>query len=470
MTPKEVLEFAQKNGAKVVDLRFMDFPGVWQHFTVPMSELDASSFEDGYGFDGSSIRGWQAINESDMLIVPVADTARIDPFLEHPTLSLICDIKDPITRKRYSRDPRSIARKAEDYLHASKIADTALFGPEMEFFVFDRVRYDQGINHATYEVDSKEGVWNRGSDSPANLGYQVRQREGYFPCPPMDQMTNLRSEMAQVMTDMNIAVECHHHEVGTGGQCEIDLRYDTLLNMADKCMTYKYIVKNVAARHGQVATFMPKPLFGDSGSGMHVHFSLWKQGKPLFAGRHYAGLSQMGLYAIGGILKHAGSLLAFTNPTTNSYKRLVPGYEAPTNLVYSSRNRSAAIRIPMYSANADTKRIEFRCPDASCNPYLAFAATLMAAIDGIKNKIDPGQPLDKNLYDLTPEESSLIHRTPADLNEALNDLEADHAYLLEGNVFTKDVIHYWIQYKREEEVAALNARPHPFEFCMYFDI
>ncbi len=470
MTPKQVLNLVKQQNIEFIDCRFMDFPGLWQHTTYPVSELQESSFEEGFGFDGSSIRGWQAINESDMLIVPVADTARVDPFLDRPTLSLICDIKDPITRKTYSRDPRSIAKKASDYLKASKIADTAYFGPEMEFFVFDRVRYDQGINHAVYEVDSEEGVWNRGSDSPANLGYQVRQKEGYFPCPPMDRLTNLRSEMADIMRQMGIAVECHHHEVSTGGQCEIDLRYDTLLNMADKCMMYKYIVKNVAARFGKVATFMPKPVFQDNGSGMHTHFSLWKQGKPLFAGKRYAGLSQMGLYAIGGVLKHAGSLLAFTNPTTNSYKRLVPGYEAPVNLVYSSRNRSAAIRIPMYQSNPATKRIEFRCPDSSCNPYLAFAAMLMAAIDGIKNKIDPGDPLDKDMYDLEPEEYDLMNRAPVDLNEALDDLHDDHDYLLQGGVFTEDVIHYWIQYKQEEEVAALRARPHPYEFCMYFDI
>ena len=342
-----------------------DFPGLWQHTTYPVSELTEASFTDGFGFDGSAIRGWQAINESDMLIVPVADTAKVDPFYERPTLSLICDIKDPVTKKSYSRDPRSIARKAADYLTESKVADTAYFGPELEFFIFDRVRYDQTVNSAVYEVDSAEGVWNRGKDSPANLGNQVRLKEGYFPCPPMDTMHNLRSEMAAVMMKMGLAVECHHHEVATGGQAEIDLRYQDLVHMADSCMLYKYIVKNVAARYGKVATFMPKPLFQDSGSGMHTHFSLWKDKKNLFSGRRYAGLSQMGLYAIGGLLRHAPALLAFTNPTTNSYKRLVPGYEAPVNLMYSSRNRSAAIRIPMYSDNADTKRLEFRCPDAS---------------------------------------------------------------------------------------------------------
>jgi glutamine synthetase len=470
MTPKQVLQRIKQQRIEYVDCRFMDFPGLWQHTTYPVSEVSEGTFEHGFGFDGSSIRGWQAINESDMLIVPVADTAKLDPFLQRPTLALICDVKDPVTKKNYSRDPRSIGRKAADYLRDSRIADAAFFGPEMEFFVFDRVRYDQTINKAVYEVDSVEGIWNRGSDDPTNLGYQVRQKEGYFPCPPMDTMTNLRSEMVSVMQAMGIPVECHHHEVATGGQAEIDLRYQELVHMADTCMFYKYVVKNVAARHGKVATFMPKPLFQDNGSGMHTHFSLWKGAKNLFAGNRYAGLSQLALYAIGGLLKHAPSLIAFTNPTTNSFKRLVPGYEAPVNFVYSSRNRSAAIRIPVYSDNPKTKRIEFRCPDSSCNPYLAFAAMLMAAIDGIKNKIDPGDPLDKDLYDLEPEEFESIVAAPADLEEALNALAKDHDYLLEGGVFTEDVIHYWIKYKQENEVNALRVRPHPFEFCMYFDI
>lgn len=470
MTPKQVLQLIKSKNIEFIDCRFMDFPGLWQHTTYPASELNEQSFTNGFGFDGSSIRGWKAINESDMLIVPVADTAKIDPFYERPTLSLICDIKDPITKKSFSRDPRSVARKAAKYLKDSKIADTAYFGPEMEFFIFDNVRYDQGVNHAVYEVDSAEGVWNRGKDSPGNLGNQVRLREGYFPCPPMDTMSNLRSEMAAIMQQMGMRIECHHHEVATGGQAEIDLRYQDLLHMADSCMLYKYIVKNVAARYGKAATFMPKPLFQDSGSGMHCHFSLWKAGKPLFSGKKYAGLSQMGLHAIAGILKHAPSLMAFTNPTTNSYKRLVPGYEAPVNLTYSSRNRSAAIRIPRYSDNPETKRLEFRTPDSSCNPYLAFAAMLMAALDGINNKLDPGEPLDKDLYDLDPAERAAIPGAPAELAESLDALEADHAYLLEGGVFTDDVIHYWIKYKREQEVNALRMRPHPYEFCMYFDI
>ncbi len=470
MTPKQALALVKQKQIEFIDCRFMDFPGLWQHTTYPAAELNEQSFIDGFGFDGSSVRGWQHVNESDMLLVPVADTAKVDPFFEHPTVSFICDIKDPITKKGYSRDPRSIARKASAYLEKSGVADAAYFGPEMEFFVFDNVWYDQQINSAGYMVDSVEGVWNRGKQDPTNLGHQVRLKEGYFPMPPMDTGQNIRSEMVDVMLKMGIPVESHHHEVATGGQGEIDLRYQDLVHMADTCMYYKYIVKNVAARHGKVATFMPKPLFMDNGSGMHTHFSLWKDGKPLMAGRHYAGLSQIGLYVIGGLLKHGKSLLALTNPTTNSYKRLVPGYEAPTALVYSSRNRSSAIRVPVYQDNPKTKRIEFRSPDSSCNPYLAFAAMTMAAIDGIKNQIDPGPPVDRDLYDLDPAELKGIQMTPGSLNEALDELEKDHAYLLEGGVFSEEVIHYWIQYKRENEVAAMRARPHPFEFCMYFDV
>lgn len=469
-TPAEVIAYAQQHDVRYVDCRFMDFPGLWQHTTYPISELTESVFEAGFGFDGSSIRGWQAINESDMIIVPVPDSARIDPFYEKPTLALICDIKDPITKKEYSRDPRSVARKAEIYLRQTGIADRALFGPEMEFFIFDHVLYDQTMNEARYRVDSSEGIWNRGRDSEDNRGYQVRHREGYFPCPPMDTMYNLRSEMSDILQQLGIPVECHHHEVATGGQAELDLRYQDLVRMADSCMYYKYVVKNVAARHGKVATFMPKPLFGDNGSGMHTHFSLWKEDQPLMHGRHYAGLSMLGLYAIGGLLRHAPSLLALTNPTTNSYKRMVPGYEAPTALVYSSRNRSAAIRIPVYQDNPKTKRIEFHCPDCSCNPYLAFAAITMAAIDGIQNKIHPGDPVDKDMYALDPEELLSLDSTPGSLDAALRALEADHDYLLKGGVFTEDVIYYWIKYKRENEINALNARPHPWEFCMYFDI
>lgn len=470
MTPKQVLQLVKSKNIEFIDCRFMDFPGLWQHTTYPATELTEESFVDGFGFDGSSIRGWQAINESDMLLHPVAETAKIDPFLQHPTLSLICDIKDPVTKKEYSRDPRSVARKAVAYMKDTKIADTAYFGPEMEFFIFDNVWYDQSVNQGGYFVDSQEGIWNRGKRDPSNLGYQVRLKEGYFPTPPMDTGTNIRSEMVDVMLQMGIPVECHHHEVATGGQAEIDLRFQEMVHMADTCMYYKYIVKNVAARHGKVATFMPKPLFEDNGSGMHTHISLWKGGKPLMAGKKYAGLSELGLYMIGGILKHAPALIAFTNPTTNSFKRLVPGYEAPVNLVYSSRNRSAAIRIPMYQDNPKTKRVEFRCPDSSSNPYLAFAALLMAALDGIQNKIDPGDPLDKDLYDLEPEEYATISSTPPSLGRALRELEADYEFLLKGDVFTEDVIHYWIKYKQDNEVKALDLRPHPYEFCMYFDI
>ena len=448
----------------------MDFPGLWQHFTIPVSKLDEDVFEDGLGFDGSSIRGWKAINESDMLVMPQPDTAVIDPFTELPTLSMICNIQDPITREDYTRDPRNIARKASAYLKSTGIADVAYFGPEAEFFVFDDVRFDQKAQEGFYHLDSIEAEWNRGRKENPNLGNKLRHKEGYFPVPPADQMMDLRNEMMQVMIDSGLDVECQHHEVGTAGQAEIDLRFQELVHMADQMMMYKYIVKNVAARNGKTVTFMPKPLFGDNGSGMHVHISLWRDGEPLFAGSGYAGLSEMALHGIGGILKHAPSLLAFTNPTTNSYKRLVPGYEAPVNLAYSQRNRSACCRIPMYSPSPKAKRIEFRCPDPSCNPYLAFAAMLMATLDGIQNKIDPGEALDKDIYDLPPEEAAEIPTTPASLEEALSALRRDHEYLLRGDVFTKDVIDTWIDYKMENEVEALRLRPHPYEFCMYYDI
>ncbi len=460
----------REKDVKAIDLRFMDFPGLWQHFTIPVSKLDEDVFEDGLGFDGSSIRGWKAINESDMLVMPQPDTAVIDPFTELPTLSMICNIQDPITREDYTRDPRNIARKASAYLKSTGIADIAYFGPEAEFFVFDDVRFDQKAQEGFYHLDSIEAEWNRGRDEGPNLGNKLRHKEGYFPVPPADQMMDLRNEMMQVMIDSGLDVECQHHEVGTAGQAEIDLRFQELVHMADQMMMYKYIVKNVAARNGKTVTFMPKPLFGDNGSGMHVHISLWRDGEPLFAGSGYAGLSEMALHGIGGILKHAPSLLAFTNPTTNSYKRLVPGYEAPVNLAYSQRNRSACCRIPMYSPSPKAKRIEFRCPDPSCNPYLAFAAMLMATLDGIQNKIDPGEALDKDIYDLPPEEAAEIPTTPASLEEALSALRRDHEYLLRGDVFTKDVVDTWIDYKMENEVEALRLRPHPYEFCMYYDI
>lgn len=470
MSPQDVLKLCRDRKVQFIDLRFMDFPGLWQHTTCSVGELNLHSFQHGFGFDGSSIRGWQAINESDMLLVPVAETARIDPFMQHVTLSMICDVRDPITQKEYSRDPRSIARKAAEYLKQTKVADMAAFGPELEFFIFDHVWYDQGINYAKYEVGSREGIWGRGDEDPGNAGYKIRLKEGYFPIPPMDTMQNLRGEMVATLMELGIPVEAHHHEVATGGQCEIDMRYQDLLTMADSVMMYKYVCKNVAARHGKTVTFMPKPLFQDNGSGMHVHFSLWKGGKPLFAGSEYAGLSRMGLHAVGGILRHGRALCALCNPTTNSYKRLVPGYEAPVNLVYSSRNRSAAIRIPMYSANPKTKRIEFRCPDSSCNPYLAFSAITMAAIDGIRRKIDPGEALDLDIYNMDPAQFKKLASAPASLEEALDALEADHDFLLQGDVFTSDVVHYWTKYKRENEIDALRVRPHPYEFCMYFDI
>lgn len=474
-TPRQVLALIKQHDIQFLDLRFMDFPGLWQHCTYPVSELREDSFAHGFGFDGSAIRGWQALNETDMLLVPVPETAVLDPFYERPTLSMACDIRDPVTKREYSRDPRSIARKCEAWLRRTGIADEAHFGPELEFFIFDHVHYDQTVNEAKYRVDSVEGVWGRGDESageagPNNLGHKIRLKEGYFPTPPMDSNSDLRSEIAHRLLEMNIAVEGHHHEVATGGQCEIDLRHDTLVRMADKIMYSKYVAKNVAARHGKVATFMPKPLFMDNGSGMHTHFSLFKEGRPLFAGRKYAGLSELALCAIGGILRHARSLLALTSPTTNSYKRLVPGYEAPTTMVYSSRNRTAAIRIPVYSANPATKRLEFRCPDSSANPYLCFAALTMAALDGIQNKIDPGDPLDVELADATPEQLADITHAPANLEEALAALANDHEYLLKGNVFTPDVINGWIKYKTQNEVEALRIRPHPFEFCMYFDI
>lgn len=470
MTPKEVLALCREKDVKAVDLRFMDFPGLWQHFTIPVNKLEEDLFEDGVGFDGSSIRGWQGIHESDMLVVPQADTAVMDPFSPLPTLILICNIQDPITREDYTRDPRNVARKAVNYLKSTGIADTAYFGPEAEFFIFDDVRFDQTENQGFYHVDSIEGQWNRGKDEGPNLGYKLRHKEGYFPVPPADQMMDIRNEMMQTLIDAGIDVEAQHHEVGTAGQAEIDLRFQELVTMADQMMLYKYIIKNVAKLHNKSVTFMPKPIFNDNGSGMHTHISLWKDEKPLFAGDSYAGLSESALYAIGGILKHAPSILAFTNPTTNSYKRLVPGFEAPVNLAYSQRNRSACCRIPMYSPSPKAKRVEFRCPDPSCNPYLAFSALLMAAIDGIQNKLNPGDPLDKDLYDLPPEEAAEVRQTPGSLDEVLKALSHDHDFLLRGDVFTADVVETWIDYKTESEVDPLRLRPHPYEFCMYYDI
>ena len=470
MTPKEVLAFCREKNVKAVDLRFMDFPGLWQHTTIPISALSEDTFEEGLGFDGSSIRGWQKINESDMLIIPQPETAFVDPFTELPTVVLICNIHDPITGEPYSRDPRNVARKAVNYLNSTGIADTAYFGPEAEFFIFDDVRFDQRPSEGFYHIDSIEAEWNRGREEFPNLGYKIRHKEGYFPVPPMDQMMDIRNEMMQTLIDSGLEVECQHHEVGTAGQSEIDLKFSEMVKMADELLMYKYIIKNVARKHNKTVTFMPKPIYGDNGSGMHVHLSLWKDGDPLFAGDGYAGLSDTAMHAIGGILKHAPALLAFTNPTTNSYKRLVPGYEAPVNLAYSQRNRSAACRIPMYSASPKSKRIEFRCPDPSCNPYLAFSAMLLAAVDGIQNKIDPGAALDKDIYDLPPEELAQVPKTPESLGAALDALQADHEFLLKGDVFTPDVIDTWLWYKRENEVEAMALRPHPYEFCLYYDI
>lgn len=470
MTPREVLALCREKDVKSVDLRFMDFPGLWQHTTIPVTKLDEELFDEGLGFDGSSIRGWQAINESDMLIVPQPDTAFLDPFTEIPTLVMICNVQDPLTREDYSRDPRNVARKAVNYLKSTGIADTAYFGPEAEFFIFDDIRYDQQAHEGYYHIDSIEGQWNRGRVETPNLGYKVRFKEGYFPVPPTDQMMDIRNEMMQTMIECGLDVECQHHEVATAGQSEIDLRFQEMVRMADQLLMYKYIVKNVARKWGKTVTFMPKPLFGDNGSGMHTHVSLWREGENLFAGGSYAGLSDVAMHAIGGLLKHAPAILAFTNPTTNSYKRLVPGYEAPVNLAYSQRNRSASIRIPMYSPSPKAKRIEFRCPDPSCNPYLAFAAMLMAIIDGIQNKFSPGQPLDKDIYDLPPEELAAVPKTPGSLDEALDALDKDHEFLLRGDVFSSDVINTWIHYKRKAEVDALRLRPHPYEFCLYYDI
>ncbi|MCK5487163.1 MAG: type I glutamate--ammonia ligase [Desulfobacterales bacterium] len=470
MTPKEVLDMAKENGAQVVDLRFMDFPGLWQHFSVPIRELEESSFEDGFGFDGSSIRGWQPIHASDMLVVPDATTAKMDPFYEAPTLVLICNIVDPVTRESYTRDPRNIAQKADAYLKNSGIGDVAYFGPEPEFFIFDDIRFESTRFSAFYEIDSVEGNWNTGRDEGPNLGYKPRHKEGYFPVPPMDKFQDLRTEMVLTLENLGIETEAQHHEVATAGQAEIDMRFKPLLQMSDQLMWFKYVLKNVAYRHNHTVTFMPKPLFEDNGTGMHTHISIWKKNQPLFAGDKYAGVSQEALYGIGGILKHCRALTAFTNPTTNSYKRLVPGFEAPVNLAYSSRNRSAAVRIPMYSTSPKAKRIEFRTPDPSCNGYLAFSAMLMAVIDGIQNKIDPGDPLDKDIYNLPPEELAEIPSAPGSLDEAFEALKADQEFLLKGDVFTQDAIDMWIEYKTENEINDVKLRPHPHEFYLYYDI
>lgn len=466
----DVLKIIRSNNIEFVDFRFLDFVGMWQHFTIPSKEVDKDTFDSGLGFDGSSIRGWQSINASDMLVVPDATTARTDPFMTRPTTAIICDIEDPITREAYSRDPRNISKKALSYLKRTGIADSAFFGPELEFFIFDDVRYDQTANSGYYFVDSTEGIWNSGREEYPNLAYKPRHKEGYFPTPPADSMHDLRSEMVSVLESLGISCEAHHHEVATGGQQEIDMRFAPMLDMGDNMMWYKYVVKNVARRNGKTATFMPKPLYEDNGSGMHVHQSLWKKGKPLFAGKGYAGMSDMAMHYIAGILKHARAICAFSNPSTNSYRRLVPGFEAPVNLAYSARNRSAAVRIPMYSPSPKAKRLEARFPDPSCNGYLTFSAMLMAGLDGIENKLNPGDPLDKDIYSLGPEELAEIPNVPASLEEALIALKDDHDFLMKGDVFTEDVISTWIEYKMDEEVDPMRSRPVPHEFMLYFDV
>ena len=471
MTPREVLALCRERQVKAVDLRFMDFPGTQKHFTIPVNRLTEKTFEEGFSFDGSSMRGWQAINESDMLVVPQADTAMIDPFMQQ-TLAVTCNIQDPITREDYAKDPRNVARKAENYMKSTGLADTAFFGAEAEFFIFDSVRFDQNEHESYYHIDSAEGQWNRGNTSDngtVNTGYKIRYKEGYFPVPPTDTLQDVRTEIMLTLMECGVEVEGQHHEIATAGQCEIDMKYGPLLKMADNLLRYKYVVKNVAARHGKTATFMAKPLWNDNGSGLHLHLSLWKNGESLFPGSGYGGLSDMAMYAMGGILKHAPALMAFCNPTTNSYKRLVPGFEAPINLTYSYRNRSAAIRIPVHSHGPESKRFEFRIPDPTANPYLAMSAVLMAALDGIQSKVSPGQPLDKDIYDLEPDELSDIPRVPRSLEESLLALRNDHDFLLRGDVFTKDVIDTWIWFKTEHEVEAVRQRPHPYEFTIYYD-
>ncbi len=467
-TPKGVIEMARKQGARMVDIKFVDTFGTWQHFSIPINELAEDSFSDGLGFDGSSIRGWKSIEASDMLAMPDPATAFIDPFCAVATLSLTCTIAETGTKEAYNRDPRGISQRGESYLKSTGLADTAVFGPEAEFFIFDDVRFDHKQNGTFYSIDSEEAIWNAGREEMPNLGYKLRNKEGYFPVAPADTQQDIRTEMCLMMEQLGMTVERQHHEVATGGQAEIDFRFDTLVKTADNMMLYKYIIKNVAKRHGKTATFMPKPLFGDNGSGMHTHQSLWKKGKPLFAGQEYAGLSQMALYYIGGILKHAKGLCALCSPTTNSYKRLVPGFEAPVNLAYSARNRSAAIRIPTFSESPKAKRIEYRPPDPSANPYLCYTALLMAGLDGVLNKIEAGEPIDKNMYELAPEEHAKIPQVPGSLGEALDALEADHEYLLKGDVFTRDFLEMWISHKRKE-CDSLRLRPHPYEFFLYYD-
>ena len=469
-SPEEVLQRARAAGVKVVDVRFVDLPGTWQHFSLPLSSFDEDAFTEGLGFDGSSIRGFQAINESDMLLVPDPDTATVDPILKVPTLYLICDVVDPVTREPYSRDPRHIARKAEAYLPTTGIADVSYWGPEAEFYIFNSIRFDQNAFSGYYFIDSEEGVWNSGLDGTSNLANRPRFKEGYFPVPPTDKQQDLRSEIMLKLIEAGVDVEVQHHEVGTAGQAEIDMRFQTLTKMADQMMVYKYVIKNVCQQHGYVATFMPKPLFQDNASGMHVQQSLWKDGSNvMYDEAGYALISETARWYIGGLLKHAPALLAFCAPTTNSYRRLVPGYEAPINLVYSKRNRSACVRIPVYSTSPKSKRLEFRTPDPAANPYLAFTALLMAGLDGIQKQIEPPAPLDKDIYELDAEEKAMIANVPGSLQESLAALEADHEFLLKGDVFSEDVIETWLDYKQTREVEQVALRPHPWEFYLYHD-
>jgi glutamine synthetase len=468
---KEVLELAKKNDVKIVDLRFVDLPGQWQHFSIPVGELSEGLFADGIGFDGSSIRGFQHIHESDMLLVADATSAFIDPVLEVKTLDLICDVVDPETRQPYTRDPRYVAKKAEKFLPTTGIATTSFWGPEIEYYIFNSIRFDQGMNYGFYNIDSEEGIWNAGKDGDRpNLAHRPRAKEGYFPVPPIDKQQDLRSRIVLALQEAGISVEVHHHEVGTAGQLEIDMRYTTLVDMADRVLKYKYIGKNVAAKHGYVATFMPKPLFGDNGSGMHTHQSLWKDGRNVFFEKGaYANISQTAKWYIGGLLKHAPAILAFSAPTTNSYRRLVPGFEAPINLVYSKRNRSACVRIPVYFKREDAVRLEFRAPDPSCNPYLSFAANLMAGLDGVINKIEPPEPIDVDLYELSPDEKAAVKQTPGSLEEVLAALDADRDFLLRGDVFTEDLIETYLAIKRDS-AKQVAIRPHPYEFFLYADV
>lgn len=469
MTPTEFFNFAKENGAEMVDLKFTDLLGSWQHCTFPVDTWDEDTFKEGVGFDGSSIRGWQDIHMSDMVAIPDPSTAKMDPFFAKPTVSVIADVYDPVSLKPYTRDPRYVAQKGIDYLKKSGLGDSCFIGPEPEFFIFDEIRYDQRQNLGMYQIDSNEGAWNTNRIEEPNLGYKPSYKGGYFPVSPTDTYHDMRGEMVDVLRKLGLVIEAHHHEVGTGGQSEIDMKFADLLTMADQFMWFKYVIKNIAKNHNKTVTFMPKPIFQDNGSGMHTHLSLWKEGKPLFAGDKYAGLSDQAVYGIGGVLKHAAAILAFAAPTTNSYRRLVPGFEAPVNLAYSQRNRSAAVRIPMYSKSPKSKRFEFRCPDPTANGYLMFTAMLMATIDGIENKIDPGEALDKDIYSMEPKELAKVPKVPGSLDEALEALEEDHAFLTKGEVFTDDLIQTYIEYKKENELNELASRPHPYEFFLYYD-